>query len=370
MMRLLIVVLTVALSGCGARPGPEALQATGQIVPDAKLVHVLVATDRALPGPRGEAQGSSRGALRYEKLIISVPPGHQSGSVEWSKSSEHDPLHSFVVAHRRLLNEEEFVSQAAIQARNGGHLGVFVHGYNHSLAEAAFRLAQITVDLDSEESVVPILFSWPSEGAVMGYVADRDGVTYARDDLVHVLSLLADLRTDGQISLFGHSMGGWLVMEALRQLRLQDRHGVLARYQVDLAAPDIDVDVFRRQLAVVGRLDPPITLFVAPDDRALAVSTHAARGHPRIGAVNVSDPALQEAAQDLGLRVIDISSVEPLDRTRHSRFVPLAALASRIPALVSPGAVKSAREGAFVLQKAASALSLETISATTGPAVR
>ncbi|UIJ72594.1 alpha/beta hydrolase [Aurantimonas sp. HBX-1] len=370
MRRLLIVVLTLAIGGCGARPGPEALQATGRTVPDARLVPVLVATDRSVPGSHGEAHGSSRGALRYEKLVVSIPPGHQAGSVEWSKNREHDPSHSFVVAHRSILNEDEFVGEAAMGVRRGGQLGVFVHGYNETLAEAAFRLAQITVDLDSEEAVVPILFSWPSEGAVMGYVADRDGVTYARDDLVHVLRLLADLRTGGQISLFGHSLGGWLVMEALRQLRLQGRHGVLARYQVDLAAPDIDVDVFRKQLAVVGRLDPPITLFVAPDDRALAVSTHAARGHPRIGAVNVNDPALQEAAQNLGLRVIDISSVEPVGRTRHSRFVRLAAVASRVPALTSPGAVESARQGAFVLQNAAAALSLQAISSTTDPAVR
>lgn len=351
MMRLLIVVLTLAVSGCGARPGPEALLATGTTVPGAKLVPVIVASDRALAGSREEAQGSSRGALRYEKLIISIPPGHQPGSIEWSKSSAPDPSRSFVVVHRRQLNEDEFVSQAAIQARNGGTLGVFVHGYNYTLAEAAFRLAQLTADLDLEEAVVPILFSWPSEGAITGYVADRDAVTYARDDLVQVLNLLADVRTDGQISLFGHSMGGWLVMEALRQLRLEGRHSVVARYQVDLAAPDIDVDVFRRQLSVVGRLDPPITLLVAPDDRALAASTRAARGHLRIGAVNVDDPALREVAENAGMRIVDISSLEPLDRTRHSRFVPLAVLASSLPALLTPEAPEHTRQGAFVLQE-------------------
>lgn len=68
-------------------------------------------------------------------------------------------------------------------------------------------------------------------------------------------------------------MGGWLVMEALRQLRFEGRNDVLSKLQVVLAAPDIDADVFRKQIEVVGRLNPPLTILVSKDDRALKASS-------------------------------------------------------------------------------------------------
>src|SRR5690606_11460139 len=141
----------------------------------------------------------------------------------------------------------------------------------------------------------------------------------ARDDLVRLLEILAGIQTKAEISLVAHSMGGWLVMEALRQLRLEGRGGVIDRYIVGLAAPDIDIDVFRRQLAIIGRLDPPLHLLVSTDDRALAVSQRLAGGRLRLGAVNVRDPSLQEIAQRVGVEIIDISSLKTHGFSRHNR---------------------------------------------------
>lgn len=113
----------------------------------------------------------------------------------------------------------------AMDRKHGGKVVVFVHEYNNSYQEAVFRLAQLSAG--GEVDFVPILFSWPSQAELGGYVSDGDAATYARDDLVQLLSSLSKGRPAGSVALAGHSMGGWLVMGALRQLRLQSRNDVV-----------------------------------------------------------------------------------------------------------------------------------------------
>ena len=81
-------------------------------------------------------------------------------------------------------------------------------------------------------------------------------------------------------------MGGLLTVEALRQLRLTGQDRVLDRLQVVLAAPDIDADVFRAQMNVVGPMEMPLIVLVSPDDRALLVSQRLAGQHERVGALD------------------------------------------------------------------------------------
>ena len=111
------------------------------------------------------------------------------------------------------------------------------------------------------------------------------------------LTIVADDPAVGDITLFGHSMGGWLVAEALRQLRLSGQDGVIARLDnVVLAAPDIDIDVFRRQVQTIGALTPPMTLLVSPDDRVLRLSERLAGSRRRVGTTDASDPRVQVLA--------------------------------------------------------------------------
>ena len=181
-----------------------------------------------------------------------------------------------------------------------------------------------------------------------GYVADRDAVTYSRDGLVRLLTILAADPEVGQITLFGHSMGAMLVAEALRQLRLTEQDGVIARLEdFVLAAPDIDIDVFRSQLDVIGPLDPPMTVLVSPDDRALMVSGRLAGSRSRIGTRDVDDPQVQGLAAAHGIQLIDISDVAGLDPTNHDRFVSLVTV---FPRMRGGGRPALAQAGALVLE--------------------
>ncbi|WP_244487956.1 alpha/beta fold hydrolase [Aureimonas sp. Leaf454] len=324
---LVTLVLALGLAGCATRPGAIALVPVGKSVPGARLVTLYLATDRerleAADGVGAATYGSGRGRdLAYAEVTISVPPGHEPGRIEWSER-EPGPEKSFATLRRTRLTEREFRRRVAARARAGsGEAAVFVHGFNYSLQEGLFRLAQLSADSKVEN--VPVLFAWPSEAAVAGYVADRDAVTFSRDHLVRVLSDLSQEPSVRKVTLVGHSMGGWLVMESLRQMKLLGRDRALDRLDVVLAAPDIDVDVFRTQIATVGPMKRPMMILVSKDDRALAVSSRLAGGRPRIGAADVEDPCVLEAARENDLRVVDISTLDASDRLNHDRFVSFA----------------------------------------------
>ncbi len=349
-----LLILLLVLGGCAARPGADALIPIAAGAPNAQAVSVLVATNRSFGDSEQADHSSGRGALRYYEYTVAVPPNHVSGRVEWSPDSRTDPAKGFAVVRRLRLTESGFRNAVATRGSGGDTAGIFIHGYNYTFAEAIFRMAQLAVDAPSV--AVPILFSWPSEAAVAGYVADRDAATYARDDLAHVLALVAGIRMQQQVVLAGHSMGGWLVMETLRQLRLQGRDDVLRRFQVALAAPDIDVDVFRRQVDVIGRLSPASTILVARDDRALDFSGALTGGRRRVGTADVDDPVLQDVARRQHLRIVDISSVHASDGMLHDRFARFAAIHST--ALAGGGSAASSLQqaGAFLFNAAGAAL--------------
>ena len=146
-------------------------------------------------------------------------------------------------------------------------------------------------------------------------------------------------------------------MEAIRQLRLQGRNDVISRLQVGLAAPDIDMDVFRAQADVIGPLSPPLTVLISSDDRALAISSRVAGSRPRLGAAGIDDPELQAVARRNGLRLFDISALPSDDEFKHDRFFTFAArFASRAEDRQLAGGVRGA--GAYLLEGTGEILSL------------
>ena len=319
-----VTLLAIGLSGCATRPGPETLNPVAARSGNSKSVTVLAVTNRSLSSANPPAFGDGRGRMSYEQFTMQETASASGGRSEARKtSSDNDPSKDFVTTGRKKLDEASF-ERTVDRMRSGDDTPVvFVHGYNYSYQEAVFRLAQLSASADA--FTVPIAFSWPSQADFRGYVTDRDSTTYARDDLVQLLTVLTRSRSHGRVAVVGHSMGAWLVMEALRQLRLQGRDDVLARLQVGLAAPDIDIDVFHRQASVIGRLSPPLTVLVSKDDRALSVSSRLAGGNPRLGLADASDPQIREIARQNGVQIIDISTLPSSDAFNHNRFVAFAA---------------------------------------------
>ena len=159
---------------------------------------------------------------------------------------------------------------------------IYVHGFNTSLEEARFRLAQLVVD--AKFGGVAVLFTWPSKAALLAYGADKESATASRDAYLNLLNDLADTPGIGRIHILAHSMGTWLTMETLRGEALAgspDLHGKLGN--VMLAAPDIDLSVFKQQ---ISQLDPShFSVYVSKDDRALQVSA-SIQGDRRLGSLD------------------------------------------------------------------------------------
>ena len=322
------VLASVLLSACAPRPGGEALTEVPAAALGAQVTTVYVATTRA-PRGRGSTDFGSGWSLgmSHAAFTVSVPPAHRPGRIEWPDGAV-DPRQDFAVLDSASLGQQQFDRALADDPRHGNGVGLFVHGYNHSFPEALYRLVQLTVD--SGLAGVPVLFAWPSEGTPLGYMADRDAVAFSRDALTRVLIDLAAGAEDERVTIAAHSMGALLTMESLRQLRLQGRGDVLDRLSVILAAPDIDPDLFRAQLAVIGPMRQPMTILVSPDDRALRLAGRLGAHHARVGALDVHDPRMRTAVSKAGITVIDISRLPSQGLARHDRYVELAAIYSEL----------------------------------------
>lgn len=296
--------------------------------PNSKPVRILVATTRERPSPDTNVftDGRSR-IMNFAEFTVAVPPNHVVGRIELPQGVPN-PSRDFVVVDQAILSKAAFSARLAPRLRGRKGVAVFVHGYNYNFQESLFRIAQMAAD--SGQDLTPVLFAWPSEASATGYVADKDSAAYSRDDLAELLTVLASNPKTDRVMLAAHSMGASIAMESLRQLRLAGKHSVISRLDVVLASPDIDVDLFRKQVEVIGPLKPPLALLVAKDDRALSLSSRIAGERGRVGALDVDDPRVQEVALRAGIRVVDISEVTPSNRLNHDRFAHFAALYPRV----------------------------------------
>jgi len=89
-----------------------------------------------------------------------------------------------------------------------------------------------------------------------------------------------------------------------------------------LASPDIDVDVFRRQIAEIEIDDkrPPVTLFVSQDDRALGISKLLAGDEPRLGAVDPTVEPYRGILEKARVHVVDLTQLAADDPSNHNKF--------------------------------------------------
>jgi esterase/lipase superfamily enzyme len=198
------------------------------------------------------------------------------------------------------------------------HVLLFIHGFNNRFDDAVYRFAQIIED--SKVKAVPVIFTWPSRGSLLAYGYDRESANYSRDALEQLLHFMSKDPSVGEISILAHSMGNWVTLEALRQMAIRDGRVNPKIKVVMLAAPDVDVDVFRSQIAVVGKNGPKVTLFVSQDDRALAFSRRLWGDIPRLGQINPTGEPYKTQFDSDNITVIDLTDQKTDDRMNHAKF--------------------------------------------------
>jgi len=221
-------------------------------------------------------------------------------------------------------------AQLAKRPRGSRKVLLFVHGFNTMFAEGLYRFAQVVHD--SESVAVPVLFTWASRGKVGAYIYDTNSATTARDELEHTLRLLFASDAD-QINILAHSMGNWVTVEALRQIKISGQLLPMGKIgNVFLADADIDMDVFRSQMRRFGKPKKPFYVIVSKDDQALRFSSMIAGGRSRLG----DDANVVELAA-LGATVIDLTDVKATDPSNHSKYAQLAEVAPQLTAVLAKG---------------------------------
>ena len=285
-IRLLALIVTVLLAGCG---GPRAILGLNSVRLGAEpsaIVPIFVATTRARSDDLSLPYSMQRSqTLNFAALDIGIPKDHRPGEVEASGRAPDPARHFTARTYQPIEGRQQFIQKlntALMQrAPENREIFIFVHGYNNNFADSVFRAAQITHDYNL--SAVTLHYAWPSGGAVPLYVYDRDSTVVGRGGLAETIEI-AGLTKARRIILLGHSMGAYVVMEALRTLAQTGRGRYLERLSaVVLAAPDIDVDAFQSQVGDVGGLPKPFIILVSRRDRALGISRRIAGGRPGPG---------------------------------------------------------------------------------------
>jgi esterase/lipase superfamily enzyme len=225
--------------------------------------------------------------LRYD---ISIPTEREPGEVNWQpRTRKPDGKRDFLVLdERRFGSPAEFSTalKAAMKLRGQTDAVVYVHGFNNTMAEGVYRVAQMHHDL--EVPGVAVHYAWPSRGSALAYVHDRESVLFGRSGFV---DLLDEVEAAGakNIVIVAHSMGAFVTMEAMRQMVLRDGPHALDRVAgVVLISPDLDLDVFRD----MGELPPPFVIFGSSRDRVLTLSATISGAGKRLGNIdNVNEIA-------------------------------------------------------------------------------
>ena len=335
-VRELVEAVPLALPPPPPPPPPVASEAEK----DPRSIGVLYATNRFIertyPGPISLQEITSKRSpsLSYGSVSVRVPEAHEIGRVERPSDykifgftlfrvNEDEKLH-FTTRGLRLLSKEEFIKTIE-KSGNPGPM-IFVHGFNTPFDEAIFKTAQLVYDMNLPG--VPVTFSWPSKGGILEYDYDHDSAEFSRHAFIELLHTIQSDAKRTNIYVIAHSMGNQIVVPALAQA--QEAGLGIAVSELVLAAPDVDIDIFRSNSGYLKKAAAGITLYASSADKAMLVSRIKAGGVPRAGDVPPDGPITAE-----GIDTIDVTAIgNDLFALNHSAFSNNRALIDDIGRLI------------------------------------
>jgi esterase/lipase superfamily enzyme len=212
---------------------------------------------------------------------------------------------------------------------------LFVHGYHASFERAALTMGELCHFLGRD--FVCGIFTWPAggrRGILFGYQFDVESAEYAVEDLLKTIRIIARTPGVARIHLIAHSRGTETLTSALAELSVEayglrsslDREFHIGN--VVLVAPDLDGDVALTRMFKVfsdpdlpfggkaepGALMPPspglrVTLYVSPDDKALATAGWLFGSIARLGRIDATMLNADQIAAIAALGAVDIIQV-------------------------------------------------------------
>lgn len=183
---------------------------------------------------------------------------------------------------------------------NGKHPILYLHGYYVSFDRGCRRASLFQESLGLAGRYV--LFSWPSDGAILNYTRDESDLYWSVAPLVETLDDMINRFGAGNFDIAAHSLGTRGVFLALVMLAQAAQGNEPLVDQVVLIAPDIDVGIFKQHLPQILPLVRNITIYVSSNDRPLTLSRQV-HGYPRLGESGAHLEGLT------GIEIVDLSNI-------------------------------------------------------------
>ena len=340
-------------------PPPPAVQAPAPLpAQDWRKPVFYYATNRnALTGQNGSAQfgGQRSRQTAYGELKTTTSGGQSDGSDLYRVNVNLDRVTR--LSRASFLGE---IERAAARTP-GREVLLFIHGFDNNFEDAAKTAARIGVGIGFTGATV--LYSWPSEGSPVGYLADRNNAYFAVHALKELLAELTASQWVGRVSVVVHSMGNEAFIRAYTELAGECRGAGNAcadlrkvRTMV-LAAPDVDREIFLDQHAArLTSLDARVVLYASRADVALAASALVQGGdYERLGKNVVCIP---------GIHVTDVSNVKT-DVLGHSWIAQSRAVLQDLRCTLTEGCNRYA--SGQLREMTCTPAMRATVAGTTGP---
>jgi esterase/lipase superfamily enzyme len=311
--------MALTCCSCTTRPLQGMLVPTSEAAEAVSQVPILVATTRARsssdPGEMFGRELSDQ--MAFAQIAISIPPDNARavGEIQWPVAPPGDPRRDFVTTSAGYLDRAGFGAAitSVARTRRRSKAMVFVHGFNNRFDDAVYRFAQFVHD--GQLPVVPVLFSWPSQGiaSLRSYEQDRGIAAQSSAPLAQLLDTLNANPGIKEITLVCHSMGCLVALDALRITG-----GKLPKLKnVALVAPDVAFDQFMSKVGEMGARRPRMGLFLSQDDVALKMSKSIWGGTTRVGEINPQEEPYRSALAQQNILVFDLTHLGGEDS--HSR---------------------------------------------------
>jgi len=260
--------------------------------------------------------GESGDRLRLGRADVWLPKLIEQGGdrergdtphVQGSISADSDKLAEYVFLTRiTSTGRENFVTtlQGALSDQNSSGILLFIHGFNVQFDEALVRAAQLSTDLSRENSFdigVPVLYSWPSAGALSldDYQGDRARSLAAAPYLEEFLDILTEDLSTTRVNIIAHSMGNRVLTQALEDYARDylDRHNRDdLEFRIMFVAADVEREIFDVANGVFDNLDANVTIYTSDTDRALHISNIVnSNEEKRLGDTDKNRPYIRTA---------------------------------------------------------------------------
>lgn len=342
------LLAALLLSACAAAPnlvGLSQIRQTQDQTPSASVQNLFIATSRMRSKDATEFFSGERSqTLALASVDVTIPTNHTVGQIEQPTSGKPDPSRHFTIAKPLVFNDNaSFQARLAnaLESRAPGDRSVlvFVHGYNTNFSAAVLRMAQFVHD--SGFRGVPVLFTWASRGRALDYAYDTNSALQARFYLMQLANILADTKAES-FSLVAHSMGNLVTLETMSTMVKSGFQSKTPLNSVILASPDVDIDLFREHMRVLGPIRDRMFVLISRDDRALRLSRTIA------GGVNRAGDADPESVARLGVAVLDLSKINDTSSANHSKFADSPDIVQLIGRRISAGNTLATNETAPV----------------------